>query len=88
MNKRHPTDVFGAPPAVTAEALADLRYDALRDVIFGLMCRLRNDGIADANRGRPQLAAELEKAAMALGLAHYHLVGAWKICRLHEKTDP
>ena len=87
---KHPTNLFGVPPQALGEALAGMRYDALRDVIFSLMCQLNNDSKADAARARPKLSDALERGAMAMGLAHYHLVEAWKICErymVQEKTQ-
>jgi hypothetical protein len=80
----HPTSLYGIPPMELGRQLAKLRYDALRDVMFALMCQLNNDSKADAARDRPKLADALEKSAMAMALAQYHMVEAWKICEPHE----
>lgn len=81
----HLTSLYGIPPAELGRQLAGLRYDALRDVMFALMCQLNNDSKADAARERPKLADALERGAMAMGLVHYHMVEAWKICETYEK---
>lgn len=80
----HPTSLYGIPPAELGRQLAGMRYDALGDVLFALMCQLHNDSQADAARERPKLANALEKGAAAIGLVHYHVVDAWQICEKFE----
>jgi hypothetical protein len=63
-----------------AKAIADLRYDALRDLLYALSEQLEKDAQADSGRGRPKLAQSLDTASMkALDVAQ-HIDLAWSIC--------
>jgi len=62
-----------------ARAIADLRYDSLRDLLYALAERLEKDAQADLGRGRPKLAQSLDNASIkALAMAH-NIDRAWAI---------
>jgi hypothetical protein len=63
-----------------AKAIADLRYDGLRDLLNALAERLGEDAQADSGRGRPKLAQNLDNASVkALAMAQ-DIGRAWAIC--------
>jgi len=56
MKCSHKTTVGGLPPEALAQAVASLRYDALRDFFQHLTVALKQDGFADFARGNPHLS--------------------------------
>ena len=70
-----------------AADLGDLRYDSLATFLELLSGKLRQDATADARRGRPRLAALLEKASHGLGDAGEAVRLAWKLCKPYMKDE-
>ncbi len=62
-----------------ADALGDLRYDALRDFLAALSEKLERDKIADYDRKRIRLGIELHHASAALDKAFRNIDEAWRI---------
>ncbi len=64
-----------------AEAVGDLRYDALSDFLGALKEKLARDSAADLGRGRPKLATSLSDAATAVADAQRGIDEAWRLSR-------
>jgi len=71
----HRQEIDGYPGTLAdlAQALGDLRYDALASFLRALAAKLEADADADAGRSRPRLSGELNLAAEAVERA-------WRIC--------
>lgn len=67
--------------------LADLRYDALSDLLEMLGERIGYDAVTDRLRDRPMLAEALGKAARAINEAAGHVSKAWTIARPKMKEE-
>lgn len=67
--------------------LANLRYDALANLLRGVAKKLNEDGVKDWNAGRTQLGMSL------FAMGNWLIDGAkavdhlWKICEPHMKDD-
>ena len=72
-------------PLALARALADLRYDALTELVFALRRELAKDAAEDHRRGRLNLSCQLFAATNGLHEAAEHLLDAWRICEPHMK---
>lgn len=84
----HADHIEGYSLESLAEAMGDLRYDTLSELLYQLKCKLNKDSDADEGRGRPKLAKCLSEAAWSLGQASIELDKAWEICRpFMEDTD-
>jgi hypothetical protein len=71
---------YGKDWATLAEALGDLRYDALSDFLLELSKKMAKDADADAGRERHKLASELYTTATKLEGAAEATERAWEIC--------
>ncbi len=81
---RHPTSLAGfESPGAAAQAIGDLRYDALAELLAAVSAKLASDADADRGRGRPALASELDRMASAAGDAARAAGRAWTICAPH-----
>jgi hypothetical protein len=78
----HDTEVKRFPGTLTdlAEAVGDLRYDALAAFLMLLQGKLDRDAGQDESRGRVRLAASLRAATCPLGEAAAEVQRAWRIC--------
>jgi hypothetical protein len=74
---------FVLTPEDLAEALGDLRYDALSEYLVALAEKLQSDSDKDDARGRFVLANALHAASRAIYDAAYEIGLAWKICEPH-----
>lgn len=63
-----------------AEALGDLRYDALAKFLQFLADKIEQDAIKDASRGRMKLAGNLFDCAGSLRVGQGQIERAWEIC--------
>jgi len=68
-----------------AEALGDLRYDKLGELIEELSKKLYRDSAKDHNSGKPFLAGELYCAGGALESVKVSIDKAWYLC--HRNMD-
>jgi len=68
-----------------AEAIGDLKYDALANFLALLAAKIQKDGGKDRSRGRVQLASSLEKSAQHLLAAKSNRDIAWKISAPYMK---
>ncbi len=68
-----------------AEAVGNLRYDALEDFFYELQQKLYTDSQADRARGRPVLAMHLSYIADTLAYAKFHTAHAWEVCEPYMK---
>lgn len=71
---------YGKDWTTLAEALGDLRYDALSDFLQALSKKMTKDADADAGRERHKLSSELYNSATNLDLAAKATERAWEIC--------
>jgi len=71
---------YGKDWTTLAEALGDLRYDALAEFLEALSEKMAKDADADAGRERHQLARELYDCAEKLGGAAGATERAWDVC--------
>jgi len=69
--------------AELAEELGNLRYDALASFLAALATKLEGDSLADAARGRKQLAVVLKIASSEIAEAAGSIEKAWTICKPH-----
>jgi hypothetical protein len=85
----HDTEVkrFPGTLADLAEAVGDLRYDALAAFLQLLQGKLDCDAGRDESRGRVRLAASLRDAASQLDEAATAIQRAWRICEPHMVGD-
>jgi hypothetical protein len=81
----HRKEVGRYPGTLTdlAEAVGDLRYDALAEFLRLLQAKLDRDSGRDAGRGRARLAVSLRAASGHLGEAAADIQRAWRICEPH-----
>lgn len=63
-----------------AERIGDLYYDSLSEFLTMLAEKIYKDSEADKNRGREQLAHELQECANHLSEASKNIANAWDIC--------
>lgn len=71
-------------PDDAGEAIADLRYDSLQQLLEQLATALVFDAAEDRAAGREKLATELEWAKVYILRAARNIEKAWKICEPHE----
>jgi hypothetical protein len=71
---------FNGTSAQLAEAMGDLYYDSLAELLTLLAQKMAADNEADLQRGRPKLAAELNACAEHIQAAAHHIQSAWTIC--------
>jgi hypothetical protein len=78
---RHSTTLPGyeGTPAELAEAIGNLRYDALAELLGLLAAKVGRDGEKDAERGRRRLAAALRRSSEHLTHAAEEAAEAWRI---------
>jgi hypothetical protein len=81
----HLTSLYGIPPAELGRQLAGMRYDALVTLLRALAGQLHADFLADKERGRSNLAAQLYDASGHTLDAAAEIQGAWEICKPYEK---
>jgi hypothetical protein len=79
MIHRETIDRYPGTLAELAGELGDLRYDALALFLRALARKLEQDAAADAERGRPRLAAALGDGATAVAAAAVAIERAWAI---------
>ena len=81
----HREDIEQYPGTLTelANDVGDLRYDTLALFLRSLAAKLESDGEADANRGRPKLAASLHDSAERVAEAAAAIEKAWAISAPH-----
>lgn len=78
---KHPLSIPGFPAQKLARAIASLRYDSLAEFLFWLSLNLEYDSYADKERGRPQLAALLRRAATSTRGSGGYIAKAWALCK-------
>lgn len=78
-------DGYEGSPADLAEAIGDLKYDALANFLALLAAKIEKDGAKDRNRGRIQLATSLEESAKNLRSAKSSIDIAWQISAPYMK---
>lgn len=83
MTHRQDVERYAGTLADLAADCGNLRYDALAFFLHQLARKLATDAAADAGRGRPQLAAELQAASASIGGAADAVDRAWRICAPH-----
>ncbi len=71
---------YGKDWTTLAEALGDLRYDALSEFLTALSQKIAKDADADTGSERHQLAQELYSSAAKLEAAAGATEKAWEIC--------
>lgn len=71
---------------VLAEEIGDLYYDSLSEFLIALSRKLKQDGDADAQRGRKKLASHLHEASKHMAEASVHIDMAWDICTPHVEA--
>jgi hypothetical protein len=64
-----------------AEAICNLRYDALAELIGHMQDKLWADATADYDRDRKKLATALTQAGNLAGNFSLAVEDAWKICK-------
>jgi hypothetical protein len=80
--EKHPAKLEGYETLNdVAEALENLRYDSLAEILVALRNRLVIRAHADAMAGRPQLAKCLDNTGAVLMEAVGELLEAWDICK-------
>jgi hypothetical protein len=62
-----------------AKAITDLRYDALRDLLYAIAEQLDKDAKADSGRERFKLAQSLENASFDMLSVAKNINWAWDI---------
>ena len=85
MTHKDRIDNYDGSPADLAEAIGDLKYDALADFLQLLAEKIQKDGAKDRSRDRVQLATNLEKSAEYLLVAKSNINIAWKISAPYMK---
>lgn len=65
--------------------ISNLRYDSLEYFLNKLSIKINKDSIADAERGRKQLADSLHWASCLLELARSPINEAWKVSKPYMK---
>jgi len=87
MESKHTTKVKGVnlDNNELAEKIGDLYYDSLSEFLIALSEKLNKDSLADRNRGRTQLASELQAGANQIAQAGRSIAEAWNICEPHVK---
>lgn len=77
----HETGLLGyGSLAAAAEAVGNLRYDALARFLRALEGKLASDARLDRARRRPRLADRLHSAGLDVGDAATEIEAAWEIC--------
>jgi len=82
MSKIHKDYVdYEGPLEQLVEEIGDLRYDTLEEFLEKLSVKLREDALADYNRGRVQLAYRLNTAHYFIAFAKEQIKEAWRISK-------
>ena len=68
-----------------AEALGDLKYDALVEFLKLLATKIEKDGDKDKSRGRVKLAKHLHDSSRNLNESAESIEKAWVICEPYMK---
>jgi len=72
-----------------ARYVCNLRYDRLAEFLGYCGEYLREDSIADAERGYPQVSNLLDKVSDNIGISMSFTERLWRICKPHmEDTTP
>lgn len=78
----HKKDLFGETDMkVVAEAIGDLHYETLSELLGHLGAKIFSDGLKDESEGRKWLGYELQKSGRSIGAAKFHLSKAWIISK-------
>lgn len=82
MNIKHTSKVkhYNGTNSELAEAISDLFYDTLSELLHELAVKTNLDAEKDYARGRTKLASELTEAAKHIEDASKHIANAWEIC--------
>lgn len=80
---KHATEIEGFTNDQLAEALGNLRYDALEDILWLLARKLIMDAVADEARGRQQLASMLTEAGATVEAVSEQMSDIWELCKPH-----
>jgi len=78
-------DGYEGSPTDLAEAIGNLKYDALANFLALLAAKIEKDGQKDHSRGRIQLATSLGNCAFHLKKAKLAIDKAWKISAPYMK---
>ena len=70
-----------------AKDIADLRYDALYELLTNISNNITQDSQKDLNRGRILLASNLVQAGGQITIGAISILKAWKICKKHMKDE-
>jgi hypothetical protein len=83
----HKKELFGiGEMRVVAEAIGDLHYETLTDLLKHLFDKLYEDGAKDRVAGRTKLGYELQNASLHLSRAHTAISEAWLISEPFMET--
>ena len=87
--ERHKKEVCGVSDMkVLAEAIGDLHYATLSDLMFELFKKIEADGMRDLEAKRLALADNLLNASRGIYLAHHHILAAWRISKTFMNDKP
>jgi hypothetical protein len=84
---QHPDHVIGWNGTMDelVQAVGNMRYDTLADFIYKLSVNVKEQSMADLERGRPRLAEQLLRTSNKLFGADVYMNEAWKICKPYMK---
>lgn len=86
---KHKKELFGeSDMAKVAEAIGDLHYQTLAELLAHLADKLHADARKDAERGRKLLSEQLDDAAYVIAQAGDYIKDAYLICApfMNDKT--
>lgn len=82
----HKKDLFGETDMKkVAEAIGDLHYEALSELLGSLSIKLYRDGLKDLDRDRYRLSCALDDASNRLRECADHVTRAWNISKKYMK---
>lgn len=78
----HKKELFGQTDMkIVAEAIGDLHYETLQELLGRLATKLYTDGLQDRMNGREKLGRNLNDAADEISFAAYYVKEAWQISK-------
>ena len=81
--KKHPTVVTGYHGSIEqlAKEVCDMRYDKLAEFFQACSLDLKNQAVADANRGRNQLSQKLFRASQTCTELTFQTTAIFELCK-------